>query len=286
MIKYGYLYVVDGLRWVREVSYAATRLRSLTEYPIAIICSERYAEIESLADFLGNIIIITVPKLKGTDFCSKVIGMQNSPFERTLYMDTDTFVVNNIDGIFNLLDFFDIGMKQEPHFHTNLFPVFDNYRNYFAEYNTGIILFSKNTQVNKLLVDWEKAILEQTYNKDYFDMPQLRNILVNEEHIVKIYGLHENYNMQGLRSYKIIHGQVSIIHERFGTFWNSHSERMLDNNKMIKIANRINSLHGKRIFIPFFNIVVSANKISLTYIVRRIKQKLGFPKIPKRLAFK
>ena len=119
--KTGYLYVVDGACWVREAIYAATRLRELTNQPIAIIGSEPYETLIKFGETTPNVQIKVVCELKGSNFASKVIGMRNSPFENSLFMDTDTFVVYNIDAIFNLLNFFDVAMKQEPYFLTNLF---------------------------------------------------------------------------------------------------------------------------------------------------------------------
>ena len=137
-----------------------------------------------------------------------------------------------------------------------------------------------------LFQEWEDAIISKKFNDDYFDMPQLRNVLVKGHNKIRIYGLHENFNMQGLRSYKVIHGKVAIIHERFGSYWNSFSEYMWDNKKMNLVAKRINSSSRKRICIPYFNTVLSANRLSIVYILKRFKIKLGFPKIDKKLEYK
>lgn len=285
MKEEGYIYVVDGLRWVREVNYAASRLRTLTDYPIAIVCSEEYPEITELSNSLKNLIIIIVPKLQGSDFCSKVIGMQHTPFEKSLFMDSDTFVMYNIDNVFELLNNYDLALTQEPSEHTSLFPIEDKLKNIFIEYNTGVVLYNNSEKVMDLFRDWEQIILTKKYGKDYFDMPQFRNVILNSQHKLNIYTLPENFNMHGLRSYKILFGQVAIIHERFGTYWNSYSEKMLNNKKMLKIATRINSVNSKRIFIPYLNTVVSAERISLSYLIKALKVKFKFRKIPKESAF-
>lgn len=281
----GYLYVVDGERWARETLYAIKRMRSLSDYPICIVCSEILTDISYIQNKFENVIVKVVHVMKKTNFCSKVIGMINTPFEKTLYMDTDTFVVSNVDDIFELLDLCDMALKPEPYGHTNLYPVPDKYLNLFSEYNTGICLFNNNKIVMEVLREWQSAIETRKYNQDYFDMPQLRNVLVNRRNRPNILPLHECYNMQGLRTYKIIHGEVKIIHERFGIFWFSHSERMLDNRAMEKIAKRINKTKQKRLFIPYFNVAISAQKISITYLVKRLKTKLGFKKLKKSKAF-
>jgi len=116
-------------------------------------------------------------------------------------------------------------------------------------------------------------------------MPHFRSTFINTQHLVKILPLHENYNSYGYRSYKIITDKVYIIHERFGTYLNSFSERMLQNRDMEKITKSINGKAGKRLFIPFFNITISTLRISVPYLLTNIKKKLGFKKISKREAY-
>jgi hypothetical protein len=284
--KTGYLYVVDGARWVREAIYAATRLRNLTQLPIAIISTEIVKELIEFQEQTPNILLQIVPELKGSNFTSKIIGMLNSPFDETFFMDSDTFVVSPIDGIFNLLQKYDMALTQEASGHTSIFDFQDDFKDLLIEYNSGVVLFKKSTNVIQILNSWKEATQQRLYTKDYFDMPQFRNVLLNSINPPTIYSLPENYNLHGLRTYKIIYGDIKIIHERFGTYWNSYSEYMLNNEKMLILSERINSSRQKRLFIPYFNIVLSANRLSIAYLIKRIKIKFRFPKTPKNLAFK
>jgi hypothetical protein len=280
----GFIYVVDGKRWAREASYAIKQLRRVSVLPICVISSENFRDIEILQNENDNVIVKIISEIKNSNFCSKVLGMMESPFKNNLYMDTDTFVVQNIDHVFNLLDLCDIAMKIEPNISTGLYGVSDKYDGIFSEFNTGVILYKKNTQVLQLFGEWSNAIIYKSYSQDYFDMPQLRNVLIKTKIEVKILPFSEVYNMSGLRTYKIIHGKVFIIHERFGNYWNSFSEKMLNNKKMEKISKQINKTESKRIFIPFFNIVVPTRIISIDFIIRMLKKKLGFKKIKKNQA--
>ncbi len=281
----GYLYVVDGQRWARETLYAVKQLRTLSKLPICIVSSELFGDIQQINEAYENIFILIVEEIKNSNFISKVVGMINSPFENTMYMDTDTYVVYNIDKIFDVLNLCDMAMKIEASNHTGIYPVNDVYQDFVPEYNSGVVLFKKNEIVQCTLENWKTAIVEQIYSKEYFDMPQFRSTFINVDTKPIIFTLSENFNMSGLRTYKIIHGRVFIIHERFGTFWFSHSEKMLNNAQMHNIATRINKTNQKRLFIPYFNFVVPTSVISLAYIVNRIKVCMGFPKIKKSKAF-
>lgn len=281
----GYLYVVDGQRWAREAFYAVKRLRTLTKLPICIVCSELFDDILKIDRLYENIFVKVVEEIKNSNFISKVIGMMNSPFRNTLFMDTDTFVVSNIDGIFEVLNLCDMSMKIEASNHTGIFPIDDVYEDFVPEYNTGVVLFKNSEIVQNTLKNWKTAIVDQNYSKEYFDMPQFRSTLINNEKRPIIFTLSENFNMSGLRTYKIIHGRVYLVHERFGTFWFNHSEKMLNNLRMERIINRLNKTQKKRLFVPYFNFVIPTHILSLTYLIKRFKIRLGFPKIRKNKAF-
>jgi hypothetical protein len=281
----GYLYVVSGKRWSFEAMKAITRLRSLSEYPICVICDKNYENLQFLANKINNFELKILPNLENKNFVSKVLGMINTPFLNTLYMDTDTFVVENVDTVFSLTDFCDMSLSINNVFSTSLNSVTDKYKNVFSEFNTGVILYKSTKDVFNLLNEWYNNIQKKHYSNDYFDMPQFRNTLINTEFFVRILPLHENYNSYGYRTYKIISGKVYIIHERFGTYWNSYSEKMLDSDKMEKIAKQINRKTTKRLFIPFLNITISTLRISIPYLLTNLKKRIGFKKISKSEAY-
>ena len=281
----GYLYVVSGNRWSFEALKAIIRLRSLSDYPICVVCDGIYENLQLTTKALGNIELKIIPEIKNMNFLSKVIGMINTPFRNTLYMDTDTFIVENIDNIFSLTDFCDLSLSINNKFSTSLYEISDKYKDIFSEFNTGVILYKSNSEVINLLNEWYDNNLNKRYSSDYFDMPQFRNTLINTKHLVRILPLHENYNSYGYRSYKIITGKVYIIHERFGTYWNSYSERMLENDKMEKIAEKINRKTTKRLFIPFLNITISTLRLSIPYLLTNFKKRIGFKKISKKEAY-
>jgi len=121
----GYLYVVSGNRWSVEAIYAINRLRELSDYPICVICDREYENLNFVANKLPKIQLKIIPELENVNFLSKVIGMMNTPFKNTLYMDTDTFIVENIDNKFS----------------TSLYTNLDKYNNVLSEFNTGVILY-------------------------------------------------------------------------------------------------------------------------------------------------
>lgn len=259
---------------------AITRLRELSSLPVCIVCDRNYEELESIID--NTVYVIIKEEIHRSKFVSKIVGMMNTPFEQTFYMDTDTYICLNIDEIFNALNLYDIAMTIEPSINTSQFKLDDTFSYIIPEYNTGVVLYKNNENTQTLFDLWKHNIQNKTLSEDYFDMPQLRKTLLNFKSDLAVGVLCENYNLHGLRTFLVIHGPVFIIHERMGTYWNSWSDRMLNNVKMKKIAEKINSNRSKRLFIPFFNVCIPTRRISLTVAIERLKKTLGLRKKNKR----
>src|SRR6266550_8544105 len=48
-------------------------------------------------------------------YLDKIMAMQQSPYERTLFLDTDTYICSNFSELFGLLDKYDIGIMLAEH---------------------------------------------------------------------------------------------------------------------------------------------------------------------------
>lgn len=80
-------------------------------------------------------------------FLPKVLGMLNSPYEKTLFLDCDTYVSQDVSELFLRLDSFDICVSSE-----FLNPEIRN---------TGVIAFNgKSTSVNKFVKEWYKSMIK------------------------------------------------------------------------------------------------------------------------------
>ena len=84
-------------------------------------------------------------------FRAKIVGMLASPFERTLFLDGDTYVVGDLSEVFRILDAFDIAAAHDPN--RAALPL-DDVPDSFAELNTGVIAYRRNDRVERLLHAW------------------------------------------------------------------------------------------------------------------------------------
>ena len=117
----------------------------------------------------------SVGMIKKPHVRSKVDYIHQSPFERTLYMDTDTKIVRDISEMFRILDRFDLAIA---HAHsrnrasTNQLWREDIPKG-FPQLNGGIILFNKNDKTQQLFKDWEKAFHANSFTKDQVTLREL-----------------------------------------------------------------------------------------------------------------
>jgi hypothetical protein len=79
--------------------------------------------------------------------------MQHSPYERTLFLDTDTWVARDIDGLFELLDHYDLAASQLSEGHQYTIPEVPHS---FPEFNTGVILFSRRLVEKGFFDTWKQ----------------------------------------------------------------------------------------------------------------------------------
>lgn len=259
----GFLYIAFGKRYLQEVEISARSLKRFTQLPVCVVTDD--TSFRSI--YVDEIIIADAL----TDFVSKIVGLGKTVFERTVYLDTDTFVCAPIDQLFDVLDLFDMAMVVERNNHSYAFiekykPDFRiRYENVLPEYHTGVIVYKKNAAVAALLADW-LTIHESLQLKA--DMPTFREAFILHADKINIATLPFEYNYFGTHSLGFAHAEIKIIHERLGEKWNTLTRVMLPFNKMEKKAKRMNRYHCKRIIIPYLGV------IPYTWSPYRIKYKL------------
>ena len=137
----GYIYTAFGENFYKECVNSAKILKRSTNLPIHLITDQKKILEEEKSLFSS---ISFMPNLHVR---SKVDYISLSPFEKTIYLDTDIIVVRGIDELFELLDNFDIlatldtARKRE-----NISKQIEEYRKIpysFGEVNSGLLCFNK-----------------------------------------------------------------------------------------------------------------------------------------------
>lgn len=165
-------------------------------------------------------------------FLDKVVLLEKSPFERTLFLDTDIWMVEPIWDVLELLDNFDIvGGYDSARVHDEI----DGIPEAFPEINTGLLAYRKKEGVTQFLRD-----VVETYRpiKDEVagDQTAFRMCLYRSKLRVQV--LPPEYNCQ-IRTAGYVNGRVKVIHAR--------------NIDLKRISRKVNRFTGRRVFVasPF-----------------------------------
>lgn len=277
-MKNGFLYVGMGKKYRMEAEISARSLKQYTKYPTCIITEDptytcEYFDIIIVADLV-------------TDFYGKIVCMQKTPFENTLFLDCDTFICSNIDNLFDVLEVFDMSLLPDRFYHD--YPFISKYRpdfkiryeNVITQYHCGIILYKMNDAVKKFFADWERIHLEQNMKSD---MLSFREAYIDNARTVIICPMPFEYNYHGTFAYGTPNAEIKIIHERLGEKWNTLTTVMLPFEAMQKKAKQFNKYHCRRIIIPYIGVIPYT--WNLYHVKKKLKQLFGIKKTKKAETF-
>jgi hypothetical protein len=106
---------------------------------------------------------------------SKVDYLSKTPFDQTLYLDTDTALNADIRDMFRILERFDIAVahahrRNDP---TRLGPWRINLPQAFPQYNGGVILYRRTPNVFRFLEEWSRYFKEAGFQQDQMTLREL-----------------------------------------------------------------------------------------------------------------
>lgn len=107
---------------------------------------------EPVADAQGLEVALFEPS--GNPYVDKIANMRRSPFERTLYLDSDTFVVDEIGHVLQLLDNYDLAVAFAPAYRRLEDPEVPAA---FYEFNTGVLAWRSSERVATFMRSWEET---------------------------------------------------------------------------------------------------------------------------------
>ena len=101
--------------------------------------------------------------------------MPKSPFFKTLFLDADTYVLCDLNDVFQLLDKFDIALghamiREKPIKHKK---VNIDVPKSFPQFNSGVFLYKKNEKTLAALEKWKKWFHETQIPRDQFTLREI-----------------------------------------------------------------------------------------------------------------
>ena len=173
MQTHGILYIATGEKYIRAAIHSAETVRKhCPGLPTHLYAGPQ----DQGLDFRRSPHPFTsVAAIEDPHRRSKVDYMSRTPFDRTLYLDTDTALNTDVRGAFQLLDRFDIALA---HAHrrnsaTRLKPWRIALPQAFPQYNAGVILYRRTPAVIAFLEDWRHCFHEAGFLQDQVTLREL-----------------------------------------------------------------------------------------------------------------
>ncbi len=147
-------------------------------------------------------------------FYDKTVFMQQTPYEKTLFIDADTYIVEPVTELFSLLDHFDCAATHEEYLSTdwwNRYPRPDIPAS-FPEFNTGILAFKRSIRMDQALRRWSelyRTFAEKEPDSKINDQPFFRAAIYDSD--VRVATLTREYNCK-FRGQGYLNGTVKILH--------------------------------------------------------------------------
>jgi hypothetical protein len=164
--KTGVLFIVTGEFYTQcAIKAAYSVAKSNPSLPIAIFSDQTVTD-----PVFASIGHIDNPHIR-----SKLDYLNHSPFEQTLYLDSDVRVVGGLEDLFRLLERFELAAAHVRYrFSNRRLRIWNlDLPRSFPQLNCGVLLYRNSPDVKKLFADWSGAFHANNFKQDQFVFREL-----------------------------------------------------------------------------------------------------------------
>ncbi len=234
----GVIYVAVGEKYVAEALASAASLKAHSPaLPVSVFTDQ------TLTSPLLEQIIPLDPSAYHPTF--KPRCLMASPYDRTLFMDTDTYVCADISGMFALLERFDLAATHAnfaiPGSARALLPdVVTRVPEAFVQFNSGVILFRRSTAMTDMcrrwvqLIEINEGVARDRGGKHLRDQTALREAVYESD--LRIATLPREYNCR-YHFVGALFSDIKILHGRW--------------DDMSKVRSQLNLSSEPRVFMNY-----------------------------------
>lgn len=169
----GVLFVATGKKYINAAIRAASAVKeNCPGLPIAFFGDwQNHGFAFQVTPYPFDI----VEKIDNPHRRSKVDYLFQTPFDKTLYLDTDTNVVEDISGIFELLERFDVavGHAMRRNSANRLTSWRTKLPKAFPQFNSGVFLYKNTPAVLNFLQKWSDAFHSAGFEQDQVALREL-----------------------------------------------------------------------------------------------------------------
>lgn len=233
----GFLYSAFGEKYVKEALISAKSLKAVDSTADVTIVSDQQVNHVEFDRKVEHKLQSNEPWKSG--LVGKIDALMESPYEKTVFLDSDTYIVSPINELFKLLDYFDLCLAMAP---ADISPVeIDGIKLEGLNcYNTGLIAYRKNKKVIRFLENWRNDYLE---NFDQYNGHQASFMKVFALSDIQVHVLQQHYNTRTNLAIALPGAPAKVIHNRHKNY--------------TAVTQRINKRIGNRIWDPVLQDVIN-----------------------------
>lgn len=219
----GVIYVAIGEPYVKEAEVSARSLKRVSPtIQIAIITDQSrvpegvFDRVISAAGDKGD--SVTYAQRDRGNYYQKIGLMALTPFERTIFLDTDTYVARPLEGLFTLLERYDMlvtpgsNAEVDYEFERQIEP-FASVPKEFGDINTGVLAYRWNDAVKEFFLNWTENFNTHVRHLTSNDQPAFRLTLYQSK--LRYHTLATSYNwVSWIPNFIPSGGGVVVLHGR------------------------------------------------------------------------
>lgn len=205
MTSTGIIFVASGDLYVSNAIRAANSVRRFhPDLPIHLFTDEEGIALVGLPTGKP---FTTTSQIKNPHRRSKIECMANSPFDHTLYLDTDIKLAGEIEHLFKILEKYDIALCHEHRRSEAKMSVKWQFTlpNSFPQFNSGVVLFRKNSAMENFFRQWAENYHAAGIKQDQVTLREL--LWISE---VKLFVLPPEYNIRYLK-YVLLWSPLEVV---------------------------------------------------------------------------
>lgn len=205
--KKGIVYIATGEQFVQEATISAGSVKEVMPDVSITLLTDQKIE----AEIFDNIIPISDPR---HDFGDQVYHLDRTPYERTIFLDSDIYLDDSIEDVFEVLDEFDIAASQDTRNYSSARIDYESVKRIpdcFSEYNSGVVAFRKNSATQDFFEIWKDTYEEVVDRGQIHNQAAFRYALYHSD--TRLATLPREYNCL-FRNPDQVYGKVRVFHGR------------------------------------------------------------------------
>lgn len=241
----GFVYIATGDAFVDEAIRSAQTVD--TQHPEIPICLMSDRDVSH--PVFDEVLVLDDPAY---GFEDQILHLDDTPFDRTLYLDTDIYMDDTVDNVFEILDEFDVALAHSQS--REAWPV-EGVPAAFPEYNSGVVAYKLSDRFREFLSIWKDIYFSnKSGDETERNQPSLRKALYESD--VRIATLTQEYNCMFRYPGHVV-GKVKLFHGRLQPIDGPGAGEYFDADTAVDVINQTDS---SRVFTQLGGISLHTNK--------------------------